>query len=224
MAVIAFIPVRGGSKSIPLKNIKILNGKPLICWSIEELLKCDNVDSVIVATDSDEIEQTVLSRNYNKTSIYRRLPENATDTASTESVMIEYIENHQLKDDDVFVLVQATSPLTKRVDFSGALEMHKSIDYDSILSSVRYKRFLWNEDGTTINYDYLNRPRRQDFKGVLLENGAFYINSVGNILKYKNRLSGRIGIYEMPSYTAIELDEPEDWHIMEGLMQRLGFY
>jgi N-acylneuraminate cytidylyltransferase len=53
-----------------------------------------------------------------------------------------------------------------------------------------------------------------------MENGAFYINTVGNIRKSKNRLSGKIGMYEMPGYTGIEIDEPEDWVIMEYLMKK----
>jgi N-acylneuraminate cytidylyltransferase len=84
----------------------------------------------------------------------------------------------------------------------------------------RTKRFFWNENGTPINYDYKNRPRRQDFDGMLMENGAFYISSIGNIKKYKNRLSGKIAIYEMPEYTAIEIDEEDDWIIAEKLMQK----
>ena len=71
MSVIAFIPVRGGSKSIPLKNIKPLCGKPLLCWNIEALEACQLVDEVIVATDSDEIWQTVESRHYAKTTLYQ---------------------------------------------------------------------------------------------------------------------------------------------------------
>ena len=91
MKTIAFIPVRGGSKSIPLKNIKSFCGKPLVCWNIEALEVCPEVDEVIVATDSDDIWNTVKSRNYKKTTLYRRSAENASDTASTESVMLEYI-------------------------------------------------------------------------------------------------------------------------------------
>lgn len=113
--VIAFIPVRGGSKSIPLKNIKPFCGKPLVCWSIEALEACKAVDRIIVATDCDKIEQTVLKYNYSKTYIYRRSAENACDTASTESVMLEYINYAHLDVDDVFMLVQATSPLTEDV-------------------------------------------------------------------------------------------------------------
>ena len=65
--VIAFIPVRGGSKSIPLKNIKPFCGKPLVCWNIEALEQCKEVDEIIVATDSDKIEEVVVSRPYKKT-------------------------------------------------------------------------------------------------------------------------------------------------------------
>ena len=218
--VTAFIPVRGGSKSIPLKNIKPFCGKPLVCWNIEALENTSEVDEIIVATDSDEIEKTVKSCNYTKTRIYRRLAENACDTASTESVMLEYINAAQLPDDNVFMLVQATSPLTTCADFQGGLKLYFDGGFDSILTCVRNYRFFWNENGTSKNYDYKNRPRRQKFDGMLIENGAFYINTVKNIKTYGNRLSGRIGIYEMPEYTAAEIDEPDDWIILENLMQR----
>ena len=91
MKTIAFIPVRGGSKSIPLKNIKPFCGKPLVCWNIEALENCPEVDQIIVATDSDEIWTIVEKQRYKKTTLYRRSAENASDTASTESVMLEYI-------------------------------------------------------------------------------------------------------------------------------------
>lgn len=218
--VIAFIPVRGGSKSIPLKNIKPFCGKPLVCWNIEALESCDLIDGIIVATDSDEIWQTVEERQYAKTILYRRSAENACDTASTESVMLEYINYAKLPKDNIFMLVQATSPLTEAIHFTEALQMYAKGEFDSILTCVRNFRFFWNEDGTSMNYDYLNRPRRQNFSGMLMENGAFYINTVGNILQSGNRLCGKIGIYEMPEYTATEIDEPDDWTILESLMQR----
>lgn len=220
MKTIAFIPVRGGSKSIPLKNIKPFCGKPLVCWNIEALEGCDLIDEIIVATDSDKIEETVLSQSYKKTKIYRRSAKNACDTASTESVMLEYINYAHLPQEDIFVLVQATSPLTETQHFTEALGIYLKGQYDSMLTCVRNYRFFWNEDGTSKNYDYMHRPRRQNFKGELMENGAFYINTVSNILKSGNRLSGKIGIYEMPEYTATEIDEPDDWIILENLMRK----
>ena len=220
MKVISFIPVRGGSKSIPLKNIKLFCGKPLVCWNIEALENTPEVDEIIVATDSDEIENTVKSCCYRKTKIYRRSSENAADTSSTESVMLEYINAVQMSDDDVFMLVQATSPLTSSADFEGGIKLFFQGDYDSVLTCVRNYRFFWNEDGTSNNYDYKNRPRRQNFAGRLMENGAFYINTVKNIKASNNRLSGKIGIYEMPEYTALEIDEPDDWILLETMMRR----
>lgn len=217
---VAFIPVRGGSKSIPLKNIKDFCGKPLVYWNIKALQDAGCIDRIIVATDSSVIKETVNSFDFSKVSIYDRKAENAVDTASTESVMLEYIESVNLSDDVTFMLVQATSPLTQTVHFEEAMSMYNSGKYDSLLTCVKNYRFFWNEDGTSKNYDYRNRPRRQDFDGVYMENGAFYINSVKNIKESKNRLSGKIGIYEMPEYTATEIDEPDDWVILENLMRR----
>lgn len=220
MATIAFIPVRGGSKSIPLKNIKYLCGKPLVCWNIEALENSDKVDSIIIATDSEDIVKVVQSQNYRKAEIYKRLPENAQDTSSTESVMLEYINQAKLASDDIFMLVQATSPFTRTQDFDQALIKLTESGADSLLTCVRFKRFLWNEDGTSKNYNFKARPRRQDFDGELLENGAFYINRVKNIQESENRLSGKITIYEMSEYTALEIDEPDDWITAEVLIQK----
>lgn len=218
--VTAFIPVRGGSKSIPLKNIKDFCGKPLVYWNVCALQNCSAVDKIVVATDSFQIKENVIAFNFSKVEVYDRKPENAVDTASTESVMLEYIEAANLSGENVFMLVQATSPLTRTEDFEGGISLYASGKFDSVLTCVRNKRFFWNEDGTSKNYDYKNRPRRQDFDGMLMENGAFYINSVRNIKETKNRLSGKIGIYEMPEYTATEIDEPDDWTILESLMRR----
>ena len=220
--VTAFIPVRGGSKSIPLKNIKPLCGKPLVCWNIEALEACNEVDNIVVATDSPEIEAVVLGRNYHKTTIFHRCAENATDTSSTESVMLEYLHKTNIPSDTTFILVQATSPFTQTIHFKQALEMFSSREYDSLLTCVRNKRFFWSNDGKSLNYDYKKRPRRQDFEGIMMENGAFYINTVKNILESGNRLSGKIGIYEMPEYTAAEIDEPDDWEYIEHLIYKNG--
>ena len=121
---------------------------------------------------------------------------------------------------DVFFLVQATSPLVRSIDFDKAYAQYKKEAYDSLLTCVRTKRFFWKDDFTPLNYDYKHRPRRQDFNGILLENGAFYINTVKNILEQKNRLTGNIGIYEMEEFTAVEIDEDDDWIIAEKLMKK----
>jgi N-acylneuraminate cytidylyltransferase len=217
---IAFIPVRCGSKSIPYKNIKEFCGKPLVYWNLEALQNSKKIDKIFVATDCEEIKNVVNSFNFSKVVIYNRDSKNANDTASTESVILEFISKQTFNDKDLFLLVQATSPLTQTKDFDKALETLKNSKADSLLTCVRTKRFYWNEDGIPLNYDYKNRPRRQDFDGMLMENGAFYINTIENIKKYKNRLSGKIAIYEMEEFTAVEIDEEDDWIIAEKLMYK----
>ncbi|MEJ1338078.1 MAG: HAD hydrolase family protein [Candidatus Sedimenticola sp. (ex Thyasira tokunagai)] len=217
---IAFIPARCGSKSIPFKNIKEFCGKPLVYWSLESLNNSENIDEIYVATDCNKIKDIVNGFNFAKVRIYDRESENASDTSSTESVMLEFINKNKFEDDDLFFLVQATSPLTRTKDFDRALEKLKIDSADSVLTCVRTKRFFWSSEGVPLNYKISKRPRRQDFDGTLMENGAFYINSIGNIKRYRNRLSGKISIYEMEEYTSVEIDEEDDWLIKEELMQK----
>lgn len=222
---IAFIPVRGGSKSIPMKNIKPLNGKPLVYWTLKSASEAKCVDKVILATDSKEIKETVKNFNFEKVEIYDREPVNAQDTSSTESVMLEFIQKSDLKNEDKFILIQATSPLLRAEHIDGMYNTFINSNADSIFSGVREKQFHWieTEEGLKpINYDYRNRPRRQDFQGIIAENGACYINSVENILKDKCRLSGKIITYELPAETAYEIDEESDWKIIEELMKKDG--
>jgi len=216
---IAFVPVRGGSKSIPDKNIKDFCGKPLVYWCLSELDKSRKIDKIIVATDSIKIKKIVLKFNIEKVTVFDRSNENASDSASTESVLLEFLNNSKFQPNDFIVLTQATSPLTISSDIDGALEKLITKGGDSLVSCVRYKRFFWSDEGRPLNYDYRNRPRRQDFDGLLMENGAFYINSVANILKYKTRISGKVLSYEMDDFKYIEIDEEHDWHIAEKLMK-----
>jgi len=220
MKTIAFVPVRCNSKSIPMKNIKDFCGRPLIYWALQALQDASQVDEIYVATDCDEIATSAKSFGFGKVRIYYRDAENAQDHSSTESVMLEFIDKYSFADTDIFVLVQATCPLVQTNDFQSALTSYKQRKPDSILSCARIMHLLWDSSGIPLNYDFRNRPRRQDFSGSFMENGAFYINKVGNIIKYQNRLSGDIMIYEMPEFTAIDIDEPEDWTLAEGLMNK----
>ncbi|MBT8232367.1 MAG: acylneuraminate cytidylyltransferase family protein [Bacteroidia bacterium] len=214
--IVAFVPVRCGSKGIPLKNIKSFCGKPLLYWVCKALQETPKVDEVVVATDCDEIIDVTKSFDFSKLKIYKRQAENAQDESSTESVMIEYIGQSFIQNNDTFILVQATSPFTKATHFSEAIDQFNNSEIDSLLSVTPNHQFLWNSKGQSLNYDYRNRQRRQEFEKQFAENGAFYINSVGGILLSQNRLVGKIGLYVMPKYTALELDDEEDWRIGEA--------
>lgn len=216
---IAFIPVRGGSKSIKLKNIKLLNGRPLVYWTLDAAEKCNEIDKIIVSTDSEEIRQCVEEYNSNKIQIINRSKENATDTATTESAMLEYAECHMF---DNIILIQATSPMLLASDLTNGINEFNKENVDSVLSVVRQKRFIWEKVGDVYapnNYDFMKRPRRQEFEGFLVENGAFYITSRKNLLKSKSRISGNISCVEMAEESYFEIDEIKDWIIVEQLIK-----
>lgn len=225
---VAFIPVRGGSKSIPLKNIRPICGRPLVYWTVKAACLCRFIDKVYVATDSDRIRDTVEAflpenRAFEKVEVIGRSAQSASDTASTESAMLEFAQKFSF---DNIVLVQATSPLLAASDLDRGFELFILDDTDSVLSVVRQKRFNWafNADGTVYpsNYDVFHRPRRQEFDGYLVENGAFYITSRERLLATGNRISGKIRALEMDEDTFFEIDEPSDWLIIEALMKKKG--
>lgn len=224
---VAFIPVRGGSKSIPLKNIKPINGKPLVYWTVKAACESNYIDVVYVSTDSEDIRRVINeiklkkeSAYFNKLNVIDRSAESASDTASTEFVMLEFAGKY---DFDNICLIQATSPMLKSSDIDNGFKLFNSDGTDSVLSVVRQKRFNWATDSNgfvhPLNYDVFNRPRRQEFDGYLVENGAFYITSKRNLLNTKNRLSGNIKACEMDESTYFEIDEPSDWIITEELLK-----
>ena len=226
---VVFIPVRGGSKSIPLKNIKKINGRPLVYWTLDATVQCEKIDRVYLCTDSKQIRETIQEyiaahQCEKKLLCIDRPAETATDTASTESAML-YFANTYPQFEQI-ILVQATSPLLTAEHLAEAIVQYEMNNYDSMLSVVRQKRFCWRagENGyMPINYDYLNRPRRQEFDGYLVENGAFYINTREGLIKDNCRLSGKVGVYEMPEENYFEIDEPSDWIVIENLLHKKYF-
>lgn len=218
---IAFIPARGGSKSIPGKNIKPIAGKPLIQWTIEACCNANYIDKVFVSTDSVEIRDFVVSLNIDSLVVVGRSPETATDTASTESVLLEFVQQY---DFDSVALVQATSPLLESRFLDEGFKKHNDNAFASVISVVEQKRFIWEKNGDAgiipTNYNPLKRPRRQDFNGFLVENGAFYISSRQSILNSRNRFDGEVFPVMMPEESYFEIDEESDWIIVEDLLKR----
>lgn len=217
---VAVIPARGGSKSIPNKNIKYFAGKPLIYWTLQAAENAQVVDEVYVSTDSEDIAKTVLSFQFSKVRVIDRSPETATDEASTESVLLEFAERVHF---DTLFLIQATSPLLMSCDLDRAMFQYLESNCNSMLSVVCQKRFVWTVSGAgaiPVNYDYNDRPRRQEFDGFYVENGAFYITGRDDLIRSKSRLSGKIALYEMPAHAYYELDEPLDWPILETVARR----
>tara|TARA_R110000772_G_scaffold17946_1_gene49812 strand:- start:53920 stop:54579 length:660 start_codon:yes stop_codon:yes gene_type:complete len=219
--MICLIPARGGSKSIPLKNITLVNGKPLIWWVLNSAMD-STIDEIYVSTDSDKIKEVVESYNFDRVQVIDRSPEVSTDEATTESVIKEFSDNHDFDD---LMIIQPTSPLLKWQHIDEAIDSYKHYPHDSLVSLIRQHNFRWEiDDNFHLNprYDLNNRPRRQDHDGYLVENGALYITSKEAFLNSGCRVSGGIGYYIMPPYTAYEIDDPEDIIIVEELLRKYG--
>lgn len=218
---VCLIPARGGSKSIPLKNIKEVGGMPLIWWTLNAASK-SNLDVVYVSTDSDEIKEVVESYNFSKVVVISRSVETSNDIASTESVMVEFAKNYNF---DTLTLIQPTSPLLKTEHINEALEKLTKYGWDSILSIVREHTFQWDINmigELEPQYDIRNRPRRQDYDGRITENGALYITTSDAFISSSCRVSGKITFYEMPSYSLYQIDEESDIIIVEKLLEKYG--
>ena len=215
----AFIPARGGSKGIPNKNIKEFAGKPLIVHSIEYALNCTKIDEVVVSTDDDKIIKIARKAGAR---IVNRPPELSTDSATTESAIHHFVNKFNKKP-DILVLLQPTSPFRPKGSLENAITHFTENGFDSLLSITPTHRFFWRvkEDQTTFaEYDYLNRPRRQDMKLEdirYMENGSLYIFTRKHFDKTGNRLGGKIGYVEWPVEYSIEIDTQLDFDMVEKL-------
>ncbi|MET0945424.1 MAG: acylneuraminate cytidylyltransferase [Flavobacterium sp.] len=214
----AIIPLRKNSKGIPGKNKKKMLGRPLFSWALTAAIFSE-LDEVYIFSDDEDIINYV-NREYfwsPKVKALLRNEENASDTASTESVLLEFAESVQ-NDFDILCLLQATSPMTTAQDINAALNEIIVNKKASALTVVNTHRFIWNSDGTPQNYDVFKRPRRQDFEGLLIENGAVYTTTKEAFLSSQNRVSGSIGLVKMPEESLVEIDSLSDWEIVEGLL------
>ena len=209
MRTVALIPLRGGSKGVPEKNIKLLNNKPLCAWVIESACKTNLIDEVYISTDSEKIHDVVLDLGL-KVKILKRSDDLSTDEATTEAVVLDFMKRVPF---DVLVTIQATSPLLQSEDLTMALKNFRQNGFDSMISVNMLKQFLWNKDGTPYNYDPRKRPRRQEISGEIIENGSFYISKRETIKKTSCRIGGKIGFYKMSPDDSHEIDEFIDFEI-----------
>ena len=199
MTTVAVILARGGSKGIPKKNLSPFCGKPLIAWTIEQLLAAKSVDSVWISSDDRAILD--LGGQYGVGEIMRP-SELANDS----------------------VAPQCTSPVRTSDDFDGALAKFSDEGLDSLFSATLIPDFnLWRTttDGAleSFTYDYHDRGRRQEKPDQYLENGSFWIFRPNTIRSHKNRLGGKMGIWLMEFWKSFQIDEPQDMRFCEILME-----
>ena len=223
---LAIIPARGGSKGVPKKNIKEIEGIPLIGYTIREAKKSKYISRVVVSTDEEEIAE--VARKIGAEIPCLRPEELSGDASSTvECVihMVNYLKENEDYVPDFICLLQCTSPLRTMEDIDEAIEKLFRTDFDGIVSvceaetnpywtnvfdNDRLKYFL--EEGKTIT-------RRQDLPKIYRYNGAIYIIKTGVFLREKSFETDNITGYVMSNEKSIDIDTITDFKVAEILIK-----
>jgi len=217
---LALVPARGGSKGIPHKNITLVNGKPLIDYTLQAAMNSEYIDKIIVSTDSEEIMKHVPS----DITTIKRPTELATDKSKTITAVLHAIKNveHMY---DYLVLLQPTQPLRESWHIDQAIETLVAKGSDNIVSvsPVQEHPILLRK----INEEHMLSPllsgnssvRRQDFEEYYVINGAIYINKV-NDLTMETSFNDNDFAYIMESKYHLDIDEPADLLILQEILER----
>lgn len=224
--VIAIIPARGGSKRLPKKNIKKLNGKPLINWTIESALESSYIDKIVVSTDDSRIEE--ISQSVKKGVVVKRPKELASDVASTYDV-VKYVLENQVSsvEYDYVIILQPTSPLRTTIDIDAAIKKIEENQADAIISMCENDHPIeWscklNKDNNLSDFinNSLNKSRTQEIEKSYRLNGAIYLLSIRRLLKEKSLFfSSSTFAYVMPRLRSYDIDDLLDFKVCESLMK-----
>ena len=206
------IPARGGSKRIPKKNLVDLNGKPLVYYTIMESLKVTN--NVYVSTENTEIKN--VAKKYGAIVLDR--PEKlSTDYSKTEDVVEHFLEEIDVDGNNLFCVVQPTSPLLKSKYLKDGFDLMK-YKFDSVISVSEERGYYWDSNGKPINFELGNRKRTQDHEVWFKENGAFYITTKDKFLENNILQNGHVGFIKMKQKDSIDIDDYEDLELVRRMM------
>jgi len=223
--MICIIPIRSKSKGVKNKNIKDLNGKPLVVHSIIAAKTSNIFEKIIIATDSDYyidfLKKKIKDLKISKENIffYKRSKRSSTDIAPTEIVIFEILQ--KFKYSKYTYLIQATSPFLKSTDIIKSFKKLKKKNFDTMFSAYAFKKFLWKKKKILkpLNYNLFKRPMRQNIDKYYIENGAFYAFNNQKFLTKKNRLFGKIGCYEMSFVDSLDIDTNDDFLTAEKIIK-----
>ncbi|MEX2483767.1 MAG: acylneuraminate cytidylyltransferase family protein [Brumimicrobium sp.] len=223
MKPLVVIPARGGSKGVPRKNIKVLGGKPLIQWTIEEARKIFDDDVVCVSTDDVEIKKTV--ENSGLAVPFLRPDELATDTAGSYEVLLHAVQFYEEQGyhPDTLVLLQPTSPFRTVQHIKAALSLFEQ-QLDMVVSVKETKSNPYyvlreeDENGFLVKSKTSHATRRQDVPKVWELNGAIYIINIKSLKKQPLNKFKRVIKYEMNELSSHDIDSPLDWIIAESII------
>lgn len=226
--ILAMIPARGGSKGLPGKNIKELCGKPVIAWSIDAAKTSKYIDTLMVSTDNKEIAD--ISRKYGADVPFLRPNYLASDTATSFDA-IEHTLDFYKDTYDYLVLLEPTSPLRTTEDIDYALELLFSSTADSIVGISKTEdqnpAFLVKKrsDNFIIGYEdeKMSVKRRQDIEDVYFFEGTVYISDIKTLREKKSFYHDTTIGYEVPKYKSLEIDDIDDFVMVEAIMKHKGY-
>jgi N-acylneuraminate cytidylyltransferase len=202
---ILIIPARGGSKGIPRKNLKMVNGISLVERSLRVALK-SKVDQIIVSTDDKEIADVAIK--YGAT-LHNRSSENSGDSASTESVILEVVEKYQINwpSDSAVGFIQVTSPFVSTETINECFDLAEK-GYSSF-SAKSFHGFTWEklDKWVPVQHPPDFRPRRQDLNEKVVETGAIYCFPLKQFKEKKYRFCSEPKPVMVNSITGIEIDD-----------------
>lgn len=221
MRTIAVIPARGGSKGIPRKNMRLMNGKPLISYSIENALASSFIGTVVVSSDSEEIRE--FAQQYEGVIALDRDSTLAEDAVTLDPVIYDAVlraEQDQQASFDMVVTLQPTSPLLTAETLDEALEQFSSGQWDSMISVVNAPHLSWvlDEEGRPLPA-YEERLNRQMLPPHYLETGAFLISRRSAVCE-TSRLGERVTVFEVPEDQSVDIDTKQDWIVCEALLAK----
>lgn len=223
--ILAIIPARGGSKSIPKKNIKDLNGKPLVFYTIKSAQEARVFERVIVSTDDDEIAE--IARNYGAEVIKRPL-ELALDTSPTEDTLIhvlDVLKERENYEPTVVMTLEPTAPLRSVGTIKGCIDLYKNTDADSVMTlEQEYECHGYLKDGK-VDFLIKNLPRRrQDREPIYKENGGTYLTEVKTLREKRKVLGDNLYGYILPREETIDINDMLDFQIAEFITKERKKY
>ena len=225
MKIVSIIPARGGSRGIPMKNLILLNKKPLLHYTVNASLNSSLINRTIVSTDDDKIANEARQIGAEVIKRPKKLSTSKITIEPTIKHILDFLKNREKYVPDVIVLLQNTSPLRTTKHIDSALGLFKKYKYDSVLSGFISHYLLWKIQGgivLPINYNPLKRPNRQQMKNQFIENGAIYITKYLSFKKSNCRISGKIGFYEMAEEISIQIDSEYDLLYAEHMLKKMA--
>ena len=228
MKVLCTICARAGSKGVANKNLRLINNKPLIVYSIEQAIATKLFDQIVVSSDSKEIREVALANG--ATFCVDRPAELATDTAPKLPAIKHCVENAEKKfgQFEVIIDLDATAPLRESSDIIGALELLQSSQADNVITGTPAHRSpYFNLVETDVNgIVSLSKPpanvvaRRQDSPQCFDMNASIYVWRRQALFANENLFTGNTRLFVMPRERSLDIDSQADFEMVEWMMTK----